>query len=301
MPARRDQAERVARQPNRRRFAPSHEDDTDRGQRGHCQRHGRDHPCRRPPPLRRRHNGNGRERRLRDNLDQPHRRLDPFEPARSRGGELDSVDALREIDNGLAGQNLARGRDRAQPRGQVQRPAPIAALGRHRLAGIQPYPDAHREDGSVLARRRAEPPLKLHRRPQRLPRRPEHAQGLIAAQLQELARKLRNRASHDLGERRRQVRRRLVALLLRKPRVAAHIRDQECPQLRRRDRNRPVRIFCHDRRSLRHTRLRARVAEARPAQLHMNCSRSVKVSVPALTRIGAPAVIKSEGNDSQGG
>ena len=150
MPVRLDQAERVARQPNRRRVAPSHEDNTEGGgRRGHRERHGRDHPCRRrSPPLRRGHDGNVGKRYLRDDLDQPHRRVDPLEPARPRGRELHSVDALREMDNGLAGQNLARRRDRAQPRGQVQRTAPIAALGRHRLAGIQPHPDPDREDGS---------------------------------------------------------------------------------------------------------------------------------------------------------
>ena len=56
-----------------------------------------------------------------------------------------AVDLAREVDHALARQDLSRAGLPAQPGGQVERAAAIAAFDGNGLAGVEPDPDRQRE------------------------------------------------------------------------------------------------------------------------------------------------------------
>jgi hypothetical protein len=125
----------------------------------------------------------------------------------------------------LAGTSLA-----AQPRRQVQRAAAIPALDLDRLAGVEADPDRKGQLG-IGEGLLDEPLLELDGRADRLARRAEDAERLVSAELQERAAAGHDPFAGDPGELRRQLAGRLVAPLLREERVAAHVRDQEGPDV----------------------------------------------------------------------
>ena len=69
----------------------------------------------------------------------------------------DALDGAGEVDEPLAGQDLPGTGLPAQPRGEVQGPAAVAVVDRHRLAGVEPDPDRERGSGAgiVSSSRRA--------------------------------------------------------------------------------------------------------------------------------------------------
>ena len=132
--------------------------------------------------------------------------------------------------HGRAGEDLRGAGDAAQPRREVERPAAVAALDGHRLAGVQADPDRERKcrvrDGLV-----DEPSLELDRGADRLASRIEDREGFVSAQLDDGSASGLDRLARDHGELAGQRRRRLVAPLLGEHRVAADVRDQECPDV----------------------------------------------------------------------
>jgi len=154
----------------------------------------------------------------------------------------------REMRDVVRGENLAWFGHGTQTGGEVERCAPIPALRRYRFTGIESHADADRERRLRVCRG-AQAALELDRRAKRLPCRAEHAQRLIPPQLQQLALKLRHRLLHQVGEPAGKGRRGVVAMLLREPRVAAHVREQERADIRPRDQRRrraKSRVFDHD-------------------------------------------------------
>ena len=130
----------------------------------------------------------------------------------------------------MAGQHLARAGLAAQPRGQVERPAPIPALNRDGLAGVQPDADAKGKrrvrDGLI-----GEPSLEVRCRPESLAGGGEHGQRLVPPQLDDRAPASLHPLPGDLSELGGQLRRRLVTPLLGEHGVAADIGDQESADL----------------------------------------------------------------------
>ncbi len=86
----------------------------------------------------------------------------------------------------------------AQPGGDVERAAPVAALDRHCLAGIEADPHAPWHLGLE------EPVLELDRRTQRVAGRDEHDERLVAPKLEQEA----AAGGHDLADERRRTDRR---------------------------------------------------------------------------------------------
>jgi hypothetical protein len=125
-----------------------------------------------------------------------------------------------------AREDLRRPRDRAQPRREVQRAAAEPVTDRDGFTGVEPDPDGERPRriGDRLVH---EPALKLDRRADRLPGRAEDGERLVTAELDELALPGLDARARDLGEPRGELRRRLVAVLVREDGVAADVRDQE--------------------------------------------------------------------------
>ena len=78
----------------------------------------------------------------RDHVD---RLVEPLQLCLATLGEPDAVDPQGEVDDLPAREHLAGARERAEPCRDVQRAAPVAALDRHRLAGVQPDPDGERK------------------------------------------------------------------------------------------------------------------------------------------------------------
>ena len=100
------------------------------------------------------------------------------------------------MNDALGGKNLPALRHRAEPCRAIQRRAAVTAVGRDRLATVEPHTDAEREWLNILTRR-AESPLQRHGGADRLPGPAKHAQRLIPAQLKQLALEL----GHRLGTR----------------------------------------------------------------------------------------------------
>jgi hypothetical protein len=92
----------------------------------------------------------GRELCLGDDLDHPHGLLQSLQPNRSPIDEADSLECARKARDGLAGKDLARRRDAAQARGEIERTAAVAALDRHRFARVEPDADPERKCGLVV-------------------------------------------------------------------------------------------------------------------------------------------------------
>ena len=124
-------------------------------------------------------------------------------------GDRDLLHRPRQVGHPLRGQRLAGLGQRAQPGRQVQRPTAVAALDRHHLPGVQP--DAHRQRQTrVQPGLVGEHLLQRHRRPQRGPRRGEHRQRLVTAQLQQPAAVRLDPLPRHPRELPRQLRRRLI-------------------------------------------------------------------------------------------
>ena len=117
----------------------------------------------------------------------------------------------------------------AEPGGQVQGAAAVAALDRDGLARVEPDPDPERQ-GRCAVRSLPEEPLQLDRGADRLPCRREDAERLVAAQLEQLSALRLDPPARELGEAGGEPRCLLVSLLLRVARVAAYVGDQEGTQ-----------------------------------------------------------------------
>ncbi len=129
------------------------------------------------------------------------------------------------MDDGFGGDDLARARLGAQPRGEVERAAPVAVSDRDRFAGVEP--DAHptREVG------RSEPVLELDGRAQRLSGGHEHDERLVATKLEQESFAGGDHLLDQLGEAGDEIAGGLVTVLGGVLRVAADIGDQERPGL----------------------------------------------------------------------
>ena len=123
--------------------------------------------------------------------------------------------------NTFAREHLARRCDRAETRRKVERAAAIpAARQRHRLAGVQPDADPERQLDATAT-------LHLDRCAQSLPRGSEDDQRLVPAELDQIAVVLGDNTADDVRERRGELSRSFVAVLLREARVTADVGDQE--------------------------------------------------------------------------
>ena len=168
----------------------------------------------------------------RDDADDGHRIGEVLEAHRSpRSSYRTPSTRPREVGDLPRGEDLAGPRLPAQPRRQVQRTAPVpvvdAAPPRRRRARCP--------TGGELGlgeRLLAEPPLEVGRRADRLARRGEHAECLVPAELEEYAAARSIDLAGDVGEPRRELPRRLVAVRLREERVPADVGDQERADLR---------------------------------------------------------------------
>ena len=155
-----------------------------------------------------------------------HRPLEPFEPHRASLDVLEPLDLARQVRHTGADEHLARAGEGAKPGREVERPAAVAAVDGHRLAGVEADPDGERQ-ARVGDRLSDEALLQRRRRAQRLPRRIKYGQRLVAAQLDQRPAGRLDRLARELREPRRQPRSRFVAALLGEPRIAADICDQE--------------------------------------------------------------------------
>ncbi len=86
-------------------------------------------------------------------LDDSDRLLEPLEPLDPPEAERDTLRRPGELADRVGRQHLAGPRERAQPRGAVERAAAEAAFDRDRLAGVEPDPDRPRR--APRPRRRA--------------------------------------------------------------------------------------------------------------------------------------------------
>lgn len=118
-------------------------------------------------------------------------------------------------------------------RAEIQRPAPVAAFNRHGFAGVDadPHAQGQRRVGSQLV---GKPALQVDRAAKRLPRRVEHAQRLVAAQLDDPPGPCLHLLAADGPESLGEPRRGLVPGGLGERRIATDVRDQKCPDSRRR-------------------------------------------------------------------
>ena len=114
------------------------------------------------------------------------RLVEPLQLCLATLGEPDAVDPKGEVDDLPAREHLAGARERAEPCRDVQRAAPVAALDRHRLAGVQPDPDGERK-GWIGDRLLDEPLLQSHGPTDRRARRTEDDQRLVTAELEHAA------------------------------------------------------------------------------------------------------------------
>src|SRR5439155_20712119 len=114
----------------------------------------------------------------------------------------------------------------------VQRAAAIAPRRRDRLAGVEPDPDPEWKCRLTLGPL-ARATLQLHGSANRRARGSEDAQGLVAAEFNDLAALGPYRLAGDRGEPARKRRGCLVAALVAVARVPAQIGDQESADARR--------------------------------------------------------------------
>ena len=183
-------------------------------------RHGR---CRRrdgrPPG----HLASARSARDRDDVNRLRQSLELDRAAVDVG---DSVHLPREMCHRLARQELACGSQAAQPSCQVECPTAIAVADRHRLARVHPDPDRQGEvgvRGTLLVATGEE----VDARRDRLPRRIEDGEGLVAAQLDHGTAAALHLLLDEVGETADQPSRRFVPVLVGEPGVAPDVGDQE--------------------------------------------------------------------------
>ena len=125
----------------------------------------------------------------------------------------------------LASTSPARASEQSRRR-DVQGPAAVAALDGHRLAGVQADPDGQRQRG-ICDRLVDEPVLQGHGAADRPARRTEDDQGLVTAELDHMPPVILDHRPCHLGEAFRQVCGLFIPVVLREPRPAANIGDQE--------------------------------------------------------------------------
>ena len=109
----------------------------------------------------------------------------PLHADRAAVDRADAVDRTGQVDRLAAHEDLTGAGLAAETCGEVQGPAPVATLDFDRLASVDADPHAEREvrvgDGFV-----GEALLQLHRRSDRLTRRPEDRERLVPAELEEV-------------------------------------------------------------------------------------------------------------------
>ena len=162
-------------------------------------------------------------------MDGPDRLVHPLQPVGPRVRVADPVDLRGKVDDGFGRERLARPGLTAQPGGEIERGAAIAALDRDRLARVEP-------DANTAIQLGLEPDLELERRPQGASSQDEDGQGLVTAQLEQEPVVGRDDLADDRREPSGQVGRGIRAALGGVGRVAADIRDEERPELRLRGR-----------------------------------------------------------------
>ena len=160
-----------------------------------------------------------------DDVDRPDRSVVPLQLERPSVDVGEAFDLRSEVDHGLRGEHLSGYRLRAQPRGEVERPAAISAFDRDRFTGIEPDPDA----AGKLAF--AQPGLHRDACPQRVARRDEDDQGFVAAQLEKESLVRLGDLTNDVGEPRCEGPGRFVSVLAGVRGVPADVGDQEGAEL----------------------------------------------------------------------
>ena len=141
-----------------------------------------------------------------------------------------ALDRAGEVNEVLTREDLARTGLGAEPGREVQRPAAVPALDRHRLTGVQADPHGEREiRGGPGCLQKAR--LQVDRRPDGLTWGTEHREGFVSPQLDHGSVPSLDMLSSDLGERCREAGSRLVAPLLGEHGVSTDVRDQEDPDL----------------------------------------------------------------------
>ena len=135
-----------------------------------------------------------------------------------------AVDPPREVRDLPRREDLAGASLAAQAGREVQGASSISPLHLDRLAGVETDPDRQRQLG-VVQRFVDEPFLQVDGGADRLPRRGEHAERLVPAQLEQGTATALDPVARDVGELRRELRGGLVASLLREeashPRMSA--------------------------------------------------------------------------------
>ena len=173
--------------------------------------------------------GNRRDRRqldLGDDLERTNPCVEAFQTQAFALHEADAFQPSGQARHRVARQDLAGRRNAAEPGGEVERAAAIAALHRDCFAGCQTDADPEREHGPAVDPF-PEPRLQLDGRPQRLPRGSERAESLVATQLDQLAAQSLDDLPREDREARCELAPLLVAVRLREARVPADVCDQE--------------------------------------------------------------------------
>ena len=176
------------------------------------QRQARTRPAK--PPGRRLGRGNGRKVEVELEPANADRVADSLDPNATAVGVDDPVDAAGHQDDALAGEHLSRAGERAETRREIQRGAAEPVLDRHRFARVDADADSHRQR-RIFTRRIRKRALKRDTGLQRLPRRGEHAERLVAAQLDDASTRgfdaLANEVSRTCSRAARPRRRRALA------------------------------------------------------------------------------------------
>ncbi len=150
----------------------------------------------------------------------------PFDVDQAAVYVADATHRAREVDDLLAGQDLARGGLAAQARSEIDGAAAVALVDRHGLTGVEADPDRERHLGRCPCLLE-QASLEVDGRPDGLPRRVEGDQRLVTAHLDQAAARGLDLLAHDGCEAGRQGCRRFVASAGREARVAADVGDQE--------------------------------------------------------------------------
>ena len=152
--------------------------------------------------------------------------IESFHLRRTTLGEPDAVDPQCKVDDLPASEHLAGACERAEPSGDVQSAAPVAAFDGHRLAGVEPNPDRERK-ARIGDRLFDEPLLKGDGAADGRARRTEDDQRFVTAKLEHVAPVSLDHGACHLGEAPCEASGVLVPPFLREGRVAADIGDQE--------------------------------------------------------------------------
>ena len=138
----------------------------------------------------------------------------------------DPFDLASQVGGLQARQHFAGGGLAAETGGQVEGAAPVSALHRHRLSGVDADAD-HEREGGIGDSLIHEAGLEVDRGPDGLTRGAEHGQGLVAPKFYDLSPAGLDPVPSDRGEPGREFRGRLVAAFLGEQGVAPHVGDQE--------------------------------------------------------------------------